>query len=52
MNRLLTLRSEFETEENELKKLVGGEELKREAIDESHTDMARLRKADSHSKGS
>ena len=50
--QIAALRSEFETEEMELKKIVGEEELKREAIDKSHTDMARLRKADSLSKGS
>ena len=50
--QIAALRSEFETEEKELKKIIGEEELKREAIDKSHMDMARLRKADSLSKGS
>ena len=50
--QIAALRSEFETEEMELKKLVGEEELKRKAIDKSQTDMARLRKADGPSKES
>ncbi len=50
--QIAALRSEFETEEKELNKIIGEEALKREAMDRSHTDMAHLRKADSLFKGS
>lgn len=50
--QIAALRSEFETDENELNRIIGEEELRREAADKGRTDMARLRKADSLLKGS
>ena len=50
--QIAALRSEFETDENELNKLIGEEDLKREVTDKSRMDMARLKKADSLLKGS
>lgn len=45
--QIAALRSEFETDENELNRIIGEEELRREAADKGRMDMARLRKADS-----
>lgn len=50
--QIAALRSEFETEGAELNKLIGEEKLMHEAIDKGHTEMARLRKADSLLEGS
>jgi len=50
--QIAALRSEFELEEKELNNITREEDLKREAKDKSHTEIARLRKADSLLKGS
>ena len=49
--QIAALRREFEVEETELNKLIGEEELKHDAADESRIYMARLRKADGILKG-
>jgi circadian clock protein KaiC len=49
--QIAALRREFEVEETELNRLIGEQELKHDAADESRIDMARLRKADSILKG-
>jgi circadian clock protein KaiC len=50
--QIAALRSEFELEEKELNNITREADLKREAKDKSHTEIARLRKADSLLKGS
>ncbi|NTV27569.1 MAG: circadian clock protein KaiC [Methanothrix sp.] len=44
--QIAVLRSEFETEEKELNKIIGKEALRREATDKGRTEMPRLRTAD------
>jgi circadian clock protein KaiC len=50
--QIAALRSEFEMDKKELNKIIEEEELKREARDKSHMDMAVLRKSDGLTKGS
>ena len=50
--QIVALRSEFDSEETELNKILREEELRHDAADESRMDMARLRKADNLTEGS